>query len=370
LKSLKPILLALTVTAALAMALPASSFGANWIADPGFESATGGDSPAWSEADNLFVSPLCKPSECDGNSDARTGDAWAWFGGSKSAQNSWLFQEFSLPHLQSSRLSFYLSIPSVAPEGDANLKVELDDKEIMRFNKGNAADYSFGYKLVSLELPDGFSGDHTLYFEYNNSAATDKVNSFLVDDIALEDVQPPPLIREADTSEPGGYITPSITGNAPGDGTVQLFADANCAGPVVATGAAGVFGTVGLPLTVSPDTAVTVAAKQTGAGFHSTTSRCSEPFTFTTISPKPKTRVTKKPTKITRTNAAKIMFKSDMAGSTFKCKLDGGRTKSCTSPLKLKHLKLGKHTLRVTAFSIYGKHDASPAIVSWKIKKR
>lgn len=47
----------------------------------------------------------------------------------------------------------------------------------------------------------------------------------------------------------------------------------------------------------------------------------------------------------------KVSFQSDQVGSTFQCSLDGRAFAICRTPLTLKNLKLGQHTLRVRAVS-------------------
>jgi subtilisin-like proprotein convertase family protein len=81
----------------------------------------------------------------------------------------------------------------------------------------------------------------------------------------------------------------------------------------------------------------------------------------------PDTILTKKPRSSTKTSA-KVTFTSTEA-STFECKLDKKKWKSCTSPFKVRHLKVGKHKLQVRATDLAGLVDASPAKVTWKVKK-
>jgi len=81
----------------------------------------------------------------------------------------------------------------------------------------------------------------------------------------------------------------------------------------------------------------------------------------------PDTILTKKPKSSTKTKA-KVTFTSTEA-ATFECKLDKKKWKSCTSPFKVKHLKVGKHTVQVRAIDAAGLADASPAKVTWKVKK-
>jgi hypothetical protein len=83
----------------------------------------------------------------------------------------------------------------------------------------------------------------------------------------------------------------------------------------------------------------------------------------------PETRIDKGPAKKTKSKKATFKFNSSEPGSTFECKVDTKPAKACTSPLKLKRLKPGKHKLSVTATDVAGNADASPATYKWKVKK-
>ena len=84
----------------------------------------------------------------------------------------------------------------------------------------------------------------------------------------------------------------------------------------------------------------------------------------------PKTRITKKPKRRTRSRRAKFAFASNEPGAEFECKLDKGAFKSCSSPLKLKRLKPRRHRLLVRAIDTAGNVDATPAKHRWKVRKR
>jgi subtilisin-like proprotein convertase family protein len=81
----------------------------------------------------------------------------------------------------------------------------------------------------------------------------------------------------------------------------------------------------------------------------------------------PDTILIKKPKSSTKTSA-KVTFTSTEA-STFECKLDKKKWRSCSSPFKARKLKVGKHKLQVRAIDRAGLADASPAKVTWKVKK-
>jgi Glycine rich protein len=78
--------------------------------------------------------------------------------------------------------------------------------------------------------------------------------------------------------------------------------------------------------------------------------------------PKKTIKTTKKKVKV------KFSFSSNVAGATFKCKLDKGSFSVCTSPKSYK-VKLGSHTFSVKAVTAGGT-DPTPAKFSFKVKKK
>jgi hypothetical protein len=78
----------------------------------------------------------------------------------------------------------------------------------------------------------------------------------------------------------------------------------------------------------------------------------------------PKKIIKSKKKKVT----VKFSFSSDVAGATFKCKLDKGSFAPCTSPKTFK-VKLGKHKFSVEAIGS-GRTDPTPATFSFTVKKK
>jgi trimeric autotransporter adhesin len=66
---------------------------------------------------------------------------------------------------------------------------------------------------------------------------------------------------------------------------------------------------------------------------------------------------------------ATFRFTSGEAGSTFQCKLDKQRYKSCTSPKTYKRLTSGKHVFRVKARDRAGNVDRTPSIKRFRVKR-
>lgn len=83
----------------------------------------------------------------------------------------------------------------------------------------------------------------------------------------------------------------------------------------------------------------------------------------------PQTTIDSGPKKKAKSKKAKFKFSSKTEGATFQCSLDGKAFKDCESPLKLKHIKVGKHELAVRAVAD-GVKDKSPATYKWKRKPR
>jgi hypothetical protein len=61
-------------------------------------------------------------------------------------------------------------------------------------------------------------------------------------------------------------------------------------------------------------------------------------------------------------------LRSSEPGSTFRCKLDGRPLSACSSPLRLRHLKSGRHVLRVAAVDSAGREDPTPAVVRFQVR--
>jgi subtilisin-like proprotein convertase family protein len=84
----------------------------------------------------------------------------------------------------------------------------------------------------------------------------------------------------------------------------------------------------------------------------------------------PETSFTKKPKTGVKTTT-KIKFVSSEAGSHFECRIDTAKKfTSCSSPLKLRHLKFGKHKIQVRAIDAAGNVDPTPLRAKWKIIKK
>jgi CSLREA domain-containing protein len=167
-------------------------------------------------------------------------------------------------------------------------------------------------------------------------------------------------------------LTGSVSGTAQPGATVRAFQKATAAngeiagflGSAVADGSGNWQVSYGCPLAAGAPVGVT----QTVAGAVGT----SEMAVATTTgsgagcgtgvdTDEPQTIITKAPKRKSHRTKAKFRFRSDEAGSTFKCKLDRKRFKRCSSPKIYRHLKPGKHTFKVKATDPAGNTDSSPA---------
>ena len=74
----------------------------------------------------------------------------------------------------------------------------------------------------------------------------------------------------------------------------------------------------------------------------------------------PNTTITKGPEGTIEKDSAKFRFRSSEPDSTFACRLDKGKYKSCTSPRRYRNLDDGRHKFLVRATDADGNTDRSP----------
>jgi hypothetical protein len=84
----------------------------------------------------------------------------------------------------------------------------------------------------------------------------------------------------------------------------------------------------------------------------------------------PETSITKKPKKRSTKRKATIEFSSSESGASFACKVDRKDFASCSSPLRIKRLKPGKHKVQVVATDAAGNADPTPAVAKFKTIRR
>jgi hypothetical protein len=86
-----------------------------------------------------------------------------------------------------------------------------------------------------------------------------------------------------------------------------------------------------------------------------------------TACPPPDTILKKKP-KPTLAPVTKFKFRSTTPGVTFRCSVDDGAARGCSSPARYRCLPPGKHTFAVVAVSDAGAADPTPAQVRFKVR--
>ncbi len=83
----------------------------------------------------------------------------------------------------------------------------------------------------------------------------------------------------------------------------------------------------------------------------------------------PDTTIDKRPKAKTRKRRVTLGFSSPEPGASFECSLDGSGFAACISPL-IRTVSKGKHSFQVRALDAAGNRDQTPAIATWKVKKR
>ncbi len=102
-------------------------------------------------------------------------------------------------------------------------------------------------------------------------------------------------------------------------------------------------------------------------------SRCSDPVYYVEDSTIPHTRITMGPASKTRKRTAVFRFTDttgDMPGTAFFCKVDRGKWKPCSSPFRVKRLRLRRHTVRVKAIDPAGNTELKAAQRRFRVVPR
>jgi hypothetical protein len=202
----------------------------------------------------------------------------------------------------------------------------------------------------------------------------------------------PPTLTATDPESPGATTTPRILGQATGS-AVKIYATEDCAGEPVATGTAAELLDPGLQVTVLASSLTTFRATSEAEGF---VSDCSEPLAYqhlpnepeggvgdegggkvtviegTPVGPEyllPRTRITFAPASKTRSRSPVFRFtdSTGQSGTTFQCKIDRKAWRRCSSPLRLKRLKRGKHVLEIKATNAAGETEPKPVKRAFKV---
>ncbi|MGH2975349.1 MAG: PQQ-dependent sugar dehydrogenase [Solirubrobacterales bacterium] len=84
------------------------------------------------------------------------------------------------------------------------------------------------------------------------------------------------------------------------------------------------------------------------------------------LRPSPQTTINSHPARRTGARSVRFAFEASEK-STFRCKLDRGRYRTCRSPVRYRGLGLGKHIFRVVAVNYAGVADPTPARFAWHV---
>jgi uncharacterized membrane protein YgcG len=227
----------------------------------------------------------------------------------------------------------------------------------------------------------------------------------------LELGPPAPELEGTNPASPAASTSPKILGEAKAGSTVKLYTSSNCSGEPVAHGSAEQLASPGIGVSVKAGETAKFWATAEAEGF---VSLCGGPISYRqqdsateggggggteggggtgtgggggssggTTKPKiskptaeqlssyvtPHTRITFAPASKTRSRHPVFRFldATGQAGTRFSCKLDRHPWKRCGSPLKLKKLTMGRHTLKIKAVNGAGTPEPHPAVRRFKV---
>lgn len=169
---------------------------------------------------------------------------------------------------------------------------------------------------------------------------------------------------------PGGRAndnTPRILGSAPGADSLKLFSNVGCAGAPLAVVPPDEL-TAGVVVHVSDNSVTDFTAVAVANGRQSF---CSPAATYVEDSTPPHVRITMGPGIKTRRHKAVFRFdatgEEEPIGTSFRCRVNHGKWRSCHSPFKLEHLHFRRYVLRVRATDDVGNTSVRPAKRSFKV---
>ncbi len=229
-----------------------------------------------------------------------------------------------------------------------------------------------------------------------------------------------PVLSGTNPASPGASTSPAVLGKSDPNTTIKLYLGAGCQGLPMQTQSAATavqLEGAGIVISVEPGSTTTLSASATDS--EGVDSGCSGTIAYTQQDPTPppgeggggeggggsggsssggstggsggstKTsggskakpgivyvtplaRITFGPAAKTRARRPVFRFfdATGQPGSTFLCKLDRKRWKSCASPLKLPRLGFGKHVFGVTAVNAIGTASQAPVHRKFKVIKR
>ena len=223
---------------------------------------------------------------------------------------------------------------------------------------------------------------------------------------------PPPTLEGTNPTSPNQSTTPTIFGQAATGSLVKVYKSFDCSGEPVAQGTAAQLASPGLTVTVAVPPGATVNYRAT-AEAEGIVSACSSPIAYKQENPPPPVeeggggggsggggsgsgsgpggspsgnRVTRDGVvyvaplaKITFGPAAKTRLRrptfrfadtTGQPGTNFFCRVDRSKWAGCSSPYKLKKLKLGRHVFSVKAVNAVGLAGPNPVKRAFRVVRR
>jgi len=166
----------------LFVALLSANLSAQVLTDGSLE-ISGPNNTPWSSTSSNFGTSFCDEISCGicgGPCVPNTGDWFAWFGGTTSAEVGTLTQAFNVTTSGIGTLTYQLKVPLKGAIGDT-LSIDIDGTII---SKINTVDSIGDYQLMTVDAGVINSGAHNILIRFEKQASAGVVN-VLVDDIQL-----------------------------------------------------------------------------------------------------------------------------------------------------------------------------------------
>jgi hypothetical protein len=253
-----------------------------------------------------------------------------------------------------------------------------------------------------LTVDDDFAGEQDIYSW--SSGGTLLVSVENSPDLVIG--PPPPSLEKTSPTSPNPSTTPTIVGQAAAGSLIKLYKSSDCSGGPVAQGTAVQLASPGLTVTVAVALGSTTSYRAT-AEAEGVVSACSSPISYKQEDPPPpppppdeggtggqpagggttgggttggksgktggggksgieylapQIKITFGPAFKTRLRRPVFRFAdvTGQPGTKFFCRVDRRPWKVCTSPVKVKKLKLGRHVFSVKAVNAVGTPAARP----------
>jgi hypothetical protein len=184
------------------------------------------DHPKWTEADNVYGSPICEMTGCGtggGTAGPHGGTAWIWFGGTSGSadQVSSVTQTITLPSDQNGAISFYFRV-GVFGKATSVFTVQVDGATYFKVDVTNQAEY-LAYQQVIVPLGRLAAGPHLVSFAYTSSGPGAATN-LSIDDARLDAFPAAPLTAPVAPPTTTTTTTTSPTVSAPDTAVLKATA--------------------------------------------------------------------------------------------------------------------------------------------------